>query len=102
MVADKASYHVTYQYKRHFYRKPKHGKQRLIDLPRSLMPELCAYIALLRKRESESGQRRQGRAAVLRSEREPALAFQPEGVQRRIELVCKPTAAGVRCAARIG
>jgi hypothetical protein len=55
VVADKASYHVTQQYKRHCYRKPKHGKQRLIDLPRSLMPELCAYIALLRKESLKAG-----------------------------------------------
>jgi hypothetical protein len=37
---EKPKYYVTQQYKLHRCRKPTHGKQRLIDLCKALMPDL--------------------------------------------------------------
>ena len=90
------TYFVAKSYNRLMFNRPKHGKQRLIDLPDFLVDELVSYIEYLRRDHLKQG--RAGRADLLFVD--PAVKggwpFTQRKIRYLVKKVCKAALLRVR------
>jgi integrase len=93
---EQQTYHVMEQYRQQSFKRRKFGKQRLIDLPDFLVPELVAYIAYLRKEILKRGTG--GRVGYLFLDPDEGFEWpvSQRKIQRLIERVCKAASLGRR------